>query len=219
LTIAHKELKSVKQEIDTKVPTEQKIREVARKHFYEKGLAGARMQEIADEVGINKAMLHYYFTSKEHLFRAVFLEALHEVLPVMVNALLEEAPFEEKLEKLVSAHIDLYLKNPFVPGFIVHEINLDPEMLFEIIFTRKGIEKGTVQAVLARVLDEEFARGCIRRTDPRQFIMDIYSLTAFPFIGRTLFANMFDTSEKAIEELMLTRKKHVTEVLLSYLRK
>lgn len=203
---------------EQKISAEQKIRDIARKHFYEKGLAGARMQEIADEVGINKAMLHYYFSTKEKLFEATFLDAVQEMLPVMVGALVDEDAFEKKIEKLVRAHIDLYLKNPFVPGFIVHEMNRSPEHLFEIVFTRKGIERGTVQAVLARILDKEHAAGKIRQVDARQFIMDVYSLTAFPFMARALFSNMFAVEEQELQELMQQRVKHVTNVLLSSLQ-
>ena len=201
-----------------KLPAEQKILEVARRHFYEKGYDGARMQEIADDTGINKAMLHYYFSTKDRLFEAVFLEALQEVLPVMVKALIDEDTLEKKIEKLVSAHIDLYLKNPFVPGFIIHEMNRNPDHLFAIVFARKGIEKGTVQAVLARVLQDEHRKGNIRKVDPRQFIMDIYALTAFPFMARKLFCNMFDTEEAALEPIMLERKRHVSALLLSSLQ-
>ncbi|HNA17232.1 MAG TPA: helix-turn-helix domain-containing protein, partial [Ferruginibacter sp.] len=52
--------------------TEQKILESARNVFIQKGLAGARMQDIADHAGVNKALLHYYFTSKDKLFNIVF---------------------------------------------------------------------------------------------------------------------------------------------------
>ena len=54
-----------------KTPTEGKILVSAKKVFYQKGLKGARMQEIADDAGVNKAMLHYYFRSKEKLFDKV----------------------------------------------------------------------------------------------------------------------------------------------------
>jgi TetR/AcrR family transcriptional regulator len=201
-----------------KLSAEQKILDVARKHFYEKGYAGARMQEIADDTGINKAMLHYYFSTKDKLFEAIFLEALQEMLPVMVNALIEEDVFEKRIKKLISAHIDLYLKNPFIPGFIIHEMNRDPEHLFNIVFNRKGIEKGTVQAVLARILQEEQGKGHIKKVDPRQFIMDIYALTAFPFMARTLFSSMFAIEGAGLEGLMEERKKHVTILLIASLK-
>ena len=63
------------------VSTEQKIREAARKVFQAKGMHGARMQDIADTAGINKALLHYYFRSKDQLFEAIFKEALQQLIP------------------------------------------------------------------------------------------------------------------------------------------
>lgn len=60
---------------------EQKILTAARNVFIRKGFAGARMQEIADEAGINKALLHYYFRSKEKLFEVIFKESFGKLLP------------------------------------------------------------------------------------------------------------------------------------------
>ncbi len=56
--------------------TEQNILNAAISVFQKKGMAGARMQEIADEAGINKAMLHYYYRSKQLLFDAVFYDLM-----------------------------------------------------------------------------------------------------------------------------------------------
>lgn len=67
--------------MDKDLTTEQKILEAARKIFLEKGLDGARMQDIADKAGINKAMLHYYFRSKDKLFEQIFLEVAGHFLP------------------------------------------------------------------------------------------------------------------------------------------
>ncbi|MBU3703086.1 MAG: TetR family transcriptional regulator [Ilumatobacteraceae bacterium] len=75
--------------------TIERIMDVARKEFLEKGYQGARMQAIADSAGINKASLHYYFDSKDKLFEAIFEEAMQKVLPIMLKALIEEPSLEE----------------------------------------------------------------------------------------------------------------------------
>ena len=65
--------------------TEQLILEAAKKVFFNKGFDGARMQEIADVAGINKALLHYYFRSKDKLFEAIFFDAFQQFIPRVVE--------------------------------------------------------------------------------------------------------------------------------------
>ena len=81
--------------------TEERILESARQIFQAKGLQGARMQEIADKAGINKAMLHYYYRSKELLFEAVFEEAANRIFPKIVELLNTDYPLFEKIEYFV----------------------------------------------------------------------------------------------------------------------
>ena len=112
--------------------TEERILEAAKKVFIRKGMYGARMQEIADEAGINKALLHYYFRSKNKLFEAIFQEAFHEFVPNAFGILKSDMPFEEKIRLFVSNYIDLISTNPFLPIFIINEINQNPDRLGHI---------------------------------------------------------------------------------------
>ena len=111
------------QTMNDKSETEQKIFEAARDVFHRRGFDGARMQEIADKAKINKALLHYYYRSKDKLFEAVFREALKRIGPIMFEALDREIPLEKKLKMFVSNYIDLVTKHPFIPGFIMHEMH------------------------------------------------------------------------------------------------
>ena len=65
----------------TEVDTEARILEAAHRVFVRRGVAAARTQEIADEAGVNKALLHYYYRSKEKLANAVFLQAARAMFP------------------------------------------------------------------------------------------------------------------------------------------
>ena len=80
-----------------KQSTEDRILASAKKVFYQKGLKGARMQEIADDAEVNKAMLHYYYRSKEKLFDKVFEQSINRVTPVLLAVFAEEVPLKEKI--------------------------------------------------------------------------------------------------------------------------
>src|SRR6187402_2554521 len=94
---------------------QEKILAAARKVFTTKGMAGARMQDIADEAGINKALLHYYFRDKDKLFETIFMEEAQRFFP-KINAIFQsDDPLFEKIEKFVNEYIDEMQENPYLP--------------------------------------------------------------------------------------------------------
>ena len=192
----------------------ERILEVARKEFLEKGYQGARMQSIADQAGINKASLHYHFDSKDKLFEAIFEEAMQKVLPIMLKALIEEPSLEDKIRSLVDAHISLYIDNPYLPGFVVNETYTNPAYVYDLIVRRKGVWRGAIKETLANILKEEESIGRIRPTAPEDLIMDIFSLTAFPFMALPIFEVMFSKSREEILQMMERRKQYLPEMIM-----
>jgi TetR/AcrR family transcriptional regulator len=198
--------------------TVERIMDVARKEFLEKGYQGARMQAIADSAGINKASLHYYFDSKDKLFEAIFEEAMQKVLPIMLKALIEEPTLEEKIRSLVHAHISLYIDNPYLPGFIVNETYTNPAYVYDLIFRRKGVWRGAVRERLTEILSEEEKAGRIRHISAENLIMDLFSLTAFPFMAVPIFEVMFSKSRVEILLMLEERKTYIPQMILQSLR-
>jgi len=160
----------VKTQQDT--TTEQKILDAARKVFIAKGMAGARMQDIADEAGINKAMLHYYFRSKEKLFETIFKELSIEFLP-RVNAIFEsDLSLFEKIEVFCSEYISRMMENPFIPLFIVNEINKQPEIFLKKMWGGKRPQIGK----FLQQIESEIQKGAIERIHPAQLMLNMVSM-------------------------------------------
>src|ERR1700751_5008479 len=107
--------------------TQERILAAAKNIFLTKGMAGARMQDIADEAGINKAMLHYYFRSKEKLFEGIFSELSQQFFPKLVLIFESEESIFRKIEMFVSEYIDQMSRTPYLPIFVLNEINRQPE--------------------------------------------------------------------------------------------
>ena len=107
--------------------TQQLILNTARKHFVQKGYAGARTQEIADEAGINKALLHYYYRSKEQLFHEITINILSTIIPEFTKAIDNNGTVWEKLEIMVEKYIHTLSEHPDIPFFIMSEISQQRE--------------------------------------------------------------------------------------------
>src|SRR6478672_1184281 len=114
--------------------TEEKILTAARQVFLSRGMDGARMQDIADEAGINKALLHYYFRSKDQLFERIFLEVANSFLPRVFAVLDSDATLFEKIEQFCKEYISQVITTPYVPIFILNEINRQPQEFLKKVF-------------------------------------------------------------------------------------
>ncbi len=124
---------------------ERKILEASKRIFQRKGMYGARMQEIADEAGINKALLHYYFRSKDKLFDAVFQDAAKSFFSKIRELINVEKPLFEKIEYFVEQYLELLMKNSFIPVFIISEVHQNPDRI-KNIFLESGVNPGMVFA-------------------------------------------------------------------------
>ena len=103
------------------IDTEQRILDAARTVFLRRGTAGARMQEIAREAGVNQALLHYYFRSKERLSAAVFQQIASRIFPALVQTLAGEVSLDEKIDGVIGVYLENLSRNPFVAERLEYE--------------------------------------------------------------------------------------------------
>jgi len=184
--------------------TEDKILEAAKNVFVSKGMEGARMQEIADEAGINKALLHYYFRSKERLFEAIFSEIIKFAFPKITRIAQSDEPFVTKLEQVVDAYIDLLIKHPFIPGFVMKELNRDPSGLFKMI-VKFGLNPQFFFDQIQLAMD----RGEIIQMQPRHLAANIISMCIFPFAARPLVSFVLFKDDKIALEAFYAERAEV----------
>lgn len=191
--------------------TEEKIIEAAKTVFTQKGMDGARMQEIADEAGINKALLHYYFRSKQKLFEAIFTGLFKQIFPNIVKLITSSAPIEQKLKTFIESYIDILIRNPRLPAFIIKEMNRDTHFFGEI-FKNIGLNPED----LFNMIEKEMEKGTIVKMDPRDLFLNILSMCLFPFAARPLMQLvLFNNDRKAYMHFMEERKTSVSQFTLN----
>lgn len=200
--------------------TEDIIFDAAKKVFTEKGFDGTRMQEISEKAGINKALLHYYYRSKEKLFNAIFNNVFSKFVPNLINILESDKPLFEKIEFFVEHYIDFIIKNPHVPSFVLHEINRHPQRLVEIIGNKTGLIKNNAFSKFADIIKKEVENGNIEPIDPEQLIVNIIGLCIFPFVARPILSGIiFNNDKKRYAEFLELRKKEVAKFIINSIRK
>jgi len=185
--------------------TEEKIIASAEKLFYQKGKAGCSMQDIADDAGINRTLLNYYFRSKDQLFEAVFRKALGSFVPTLASMLRSDISFQEYLPAMVETVIDTMIENPQIPIFVLQELSSNPVRMPQIIR-----EMGINPAVAMKKMANEGTLPAGKGMDPRQFIINLLSLCIFPFAARPVITDiLFEGDNEAYIEAMKERKELV----------
>lgn len=196
--------------------TEERVLEAARKVFTTKGMAGARMQDIADEAGINKAMLHYYFRDKDKLFETVFTEEALKFFPKINMIFQAEMPLFEKIEKFVAEYIDEMVANPFLPWFVMNELNRDPEQFMYKIWGKENLPN---PGKLLEQIEKEVKKGTIKRVHPLHLLMNLLSMTVFPFIAKPMLTRNLRLNETSFKKAMEERKKEIPRFIIDSIRK
>jgi AcrR family transcriptional regulator len=195
--------------------TGEKILNTAISVFEEKGYSGTRMQEIADKAGINKALLHYYYKSKERMFQIILERALNLLMPKVVAAFKNDYDLFTSIEKFVSAYIDTLIKHPHLPGFVLHELSSNPNHIVSMI-KLGGVDAGN----LRKKIQVEIDKGTIESCDPNQLILNILSLCIFPFVAKPIFVGLIlDGDQLKFKQMIETRKKEVSIFIIKAIRK
>jgi AcrR family transcriptional regulator len=196
--------------------TEEKILDSARKVFILKGMSGARMQDIADQAGINKALLHYYFRSKQKLFEVIFAAAAQKLFP-KVNFIFEsDMPLFEKIEHFTDEYITVMIDNPYLPLFVLNEINQDPQTFLNKIWGRQNLPRP--QKFLDQI-EREVKRRAIKRISPLQLLMNLISMTIFPFVAKSMFQFNLGLNEAQYRAIMEQRKKEIPKFIIDSIKK
>ncbi len=198
---------------EQKATTEEIIFEAALSVFQRKGLAGARMQEIADEAGINKSMLHYYFRSKELLFKQVFIKSFKNFSASTIPLMNLEIPWEEKIPLLVNHYLTAMQKKPNMPMFVINEMRYNPEDFVSAVSGNK-----IKDTLFFAQLKEGIANGTIRQIQPIQIVVSIISETVFPIIARPMIKHMTRLQDTNWETFIAGRQQMIPQMLIKYLK-
>jgi AcrR family transcriptional regulator len=194
-------IKKAKKEIDT--TTEAKIKAAAKLVFHKKGFSATRTRDIAEEAGINLALLNYYFRSKEKLFDIIMFETLQDFLNSIQEVFnSEKTSLIQKVELLVSNYIDVLTANPDIPLFLLSELKTQPDELV----TKMGMKEIIMNSHFLKQFQQGVKEGKIIPIHPLHFMMNMMSMIIFPFVGRPIVRGLGNLSQKDFEKLMQERK-------------
>lgn len=194
--------------------TETEILNAAKEVFQQKGMAGARMQEIADKAQINKALLHYYYRSKQLLFEAVFKSAFSLLAPQLNKVLNDDSDLFEKIRRFTENYVSFVINHPYLPNFVIQELNKNPEFVLKLRAEKNfpSIDKFKLQ------VRDAIMQGVIKPIEAEQLFINIMCLNIFPFIGEPLLMALVNVDKDSYNKILENRKTEVAAFIINSIK-
>ena len=186
--------------------TEQLIKDTAKHLFFAEGKIHATTQEIADAAGVNRTLVNYYFKSRDILFDQVFNEAQESLVATLDEVMDAPVPFKQKIEHLITVFLKDFGQFPYREVFIITQMNNN-----NVINAKKARVK-RVEALLTEI-SIEMDKGTIKTMDPRHFLMNLFSLMAYPLVTSPLQKILFNMDDDGYAQLMEQRKQLIFETI------
>jgi len=186
--------------------TSEKIKQAARRVFHTKGYAATRTRNIAEEAGINLALLNYYFKSKEKLFELIVFETMSAFMQNMEKVFNDEnTSLEKKVELMAEKYIDLLIAEPEIPLFILSEMKNNPNNFFR----KLSLGQMIMNSDFIRQYLEAASVGKVNEPNPLHFVMNLMGLIVFPFASSPLLKKIGNIKDPEFNKLMQERKKKI----------
>lgn len=190
---------------EKKDQTQELIKETAKNLFFVQGKFNATTQEIADEAGVNRTLINYYFRSRDNLIQIIFDEA-HRVekkkSEIIMNSNL---PFKEKIAKFIDGSLSTSLQYPYLETYIVSQINKGS-------CHKKDVEENELKK-LYQDIEREMELGNIEKMKPVQFLINMISILVFPSAVRPLFLENLMIGDKEFDKIISERKDIILNML------
>jgi len=190
--------------------TEKLIKETAKEVFFAEGKFHATTQEIATKAGVNRALIHYYFRTREQLFELVLQDALDSFAARLVDVITSADPFKVKVSTFIEMFTEATVKYPYLDVFIVTEINRNENPKFKILSPQL---ESQMKEQFVGDLAKEIEKGTIDPITPSQFIVNLLSLCSYPLIAKPIIANMFNLKQREYKAFLKERHEVILKLI------
>ncbi|WP_343670118.1 TetR/AcrR family transcriptional regulator [Chitinophaga sp.] len=184
--------------------TELHILQVARKVFFTEGKIDATMQEIADAAQVTRTSLNYYFRSRDSLFKKIHEQSGLEFEARLNDVMTRTLPFREKVDNLVTVLLEQLQRYPYQEIFLISDFHYNPDSMSKV-------NKHSMQLFLKEIA-EHMEKGEVIKMNPVHFMVNIFSLIAYPFLMKPLYKVLFTMTETDYANLLKQRKDVVMKL-------
>ena len=183
--------------------TEKLIKEKAKTIFFQKGFLDATTQEIADEAGVNRALIHYYFRSREQMLETILDETLLEKRERARSILMSDLPFKRKIASYIDIVVDYGLKYPYLENFIISETARRPDKV-KVFCSMDRLKSSDL---IREQLEAEIKKGKIARMSAEHFMVNLAALCNYPLLAKSVLQSIHGMTDTAYRKFLFERKR------------
>ena len=196
---------------------EEQILLVAKELFMQYGYEGVSTTQVAKAVGCNQALVHYYYRTKQNLFKIICQQEIQKMLKILADIPQEDISFEDFIEKIIEAQIGFLKNNPDAPFFIIGELRHNSEVLkmMRELFSEFGKE---IVGKIRLFVQMKQSKGELNDVSVEDLLIDIVSLDVMSFVGQVLFTQILEMDSQTQEAFLERRKKHIKKLILSNIK-
>ncbi len=196
---------------------EEQILLVAKELFMQYGYEGVSTTQVAKAVGCNQALVHYYYRTKQNLFKIICQQEIQKMLKILADIPQEDISFENFIEKIIEAQIGFLKNNPDAPFFIIGELRHNSEVLkmMKELFSEFGKE---IVGKIRLFVQMKQSKGELNDISIEDLLIDIVSLDVMSFVGQVLFTQILEMDSQTQEAFLERRKTHIKKLILSNIK-
>jgi len=183
------------------------------REFAAHGFWGARASRIARGAGINKAIIFYYFSSKENLYRVIIEDTVRDLIEDVQKSMNKSDNPEKLFETLPEVYIRFFSQNEFLAKIIIHDLVQNPDHISKVI--REIFEKTPFkpQEMFQKMVYQWHKKGILTESDPVHVILNIIPPSLFCFIGLPMVEAVLDRKVKIDDKFINERIKSVVNLI------
>ncbi|MBQ2397725.1 MAG: TetR/AcrR family transcriptional regulator [Bacteroidales bacterium] len=196
---------------------EEQILLVAKELFMQNGYEGVSTTQVAKAAGCNQALVHYYYRTKQNLFKIICQQEIQKMLKILADIPQEDISFENFIEKIIEAQIGFLKNNPDAPFFIIGELRHNSEVLkmMRELFSEFGKE---IVGKIRMFVEMKQSKGELNDVSVEDLLIDIASLDVMSFVGQVLFTQILEMDSQTQEAFLERRKTHIKKLILSSIK-
>jgi AcrR family transcriptional regulator len=203
----------VKPSGQTKVDAKSRILDAADDIFVRRGVDGARMQEIADHAGVNKALLHYYFRSKADLARAVWFRIASSFAPGILQMMASDLSLEDKIDRFVDAYHATLTRHPYLMAYVISEAARHPDLVEGFYSAERRRAARRMIDILRQQIDDHVRAKKMAPISAEQFFVTLAGSCLFPFAARPMIGGVFGLNSAGLRDFMERRRRELPAFL------
>jgi len=186
------------------------ILKTAAREFLGYGFSGTRMQTIADKAGINKALLHYHFSSKEELYRKILRAQFEGLISALLEIFESDEAFEPWLKKVISHLVNETATKPHLSRFLIWELSGSathlPRLFKEMLAERSD-------ALIPQRIAAKLLQAGLPDYPPHQFLFNLHSLCIYPSMARPLLEQIVGKEVYGGKDFISQREAEVFDMI------